>query len=150
MAMSGPLNVAIGALKEKGVLRWRLPTGIEEEIVLSDARARQLVQTLVDGAYARLDAETGTVGEKAATEEAFFARLDREWTGLSADTEGNAPEIQAQSEAVSNGYWLLQEVRTQGFGGLNGFDAASPMVVGIDDGSACFFGGNGSGKSSLI
>ncbi|HEY5236957.1 MAG TPA: AAA family ATPase [Rhizomicrobium sp.] len=137
-------------LSKEGVLRWLSPKGTQEEIVLPDARARRLVQTLLDGTHAKLDAESGTTREKTASEDNLFVALETSWLASGAGGPEAPEAVGAVTEPGAVVPWLLEKVEATGFGGINGYSATEPFVIGISENSECLLGGNGSGKSSLI
>lgn len=148
--MGDATDKPIRALVVDGILRWENPKGGKQEIALTDARARSLVVTLINGATAILDAENGSAREKAVAEEALYSRLERDWLNPPDGNLPQAAEVNSSGSHTNCEAWILEEVQAEGLGGINAFNATVPFILGINDGAACFLGGNGSGKSSLI
>jgi len=148
------LKDVVTRLTKVGRLDWTSITGKSESIILSSKAARGLVSVLLVGAQARLDSESGTEHERITDEQRLFELIETSWTNdddeddtdIVPDQDAGGPTNQQPRHEV----WLLEEVRTIGFGGLNGANAKTPFILGLGDGSTCILGGNGCGKSSLI
>ena len=146
--MTITLNDVISTLTNGKRLTWTTG-GEKQEILLASERAGRLVRVLIDGAYNKLDVETGSAKEKTLAEEQLFQSLDAAWVAP-LPAEGHLGGMPPEQSELDFGPWMLERVETEGFGGINGEAATEKFELGIMDGSICLVGGNGSGKSSLI
>jgi hypothetical protein len=152
MAVDESLRLALRELVGSGELKWIAGDGSQEEIKLSDKRARAMIVPLFDVTRAKIDAESGTLRERTSQEETMITRLENAWRTLANEKPDNPfeaaeTEVSPKSSPTS---WLLELVETNGFGGINGAAATQPFTLGLSSASTCFLGGNGSGKTSLI
>lgn len=116
-------------------LSWCDPNGKNQELVLSEAKARRLFAFLL----------ASTIRTPTELSEDF---VDGLYSAFSA-SEDPAKEIIGPADGPSNGPWRLQSIQTEGFGGLNTW--AGPTFEFTFDGESLLVEGpNGSGKSSLI
>jgi len=137
---------------ETSQLAWVNDKGNQETIALTDPRAKKLLKILA--AVAEPSEEDDALdGKRKDDNETFYEELISVWvTEPTKETvdDTSAPKPVAEDTQVDRTPWLLEAVKATGFGGINGPNASEPFNVELRQGSTCFLGGNGTGKTSLI
>ena len=118
-----------------GALQWLDPKTNRESSIRLRSREQKCLFKFLMGSPVR---------DGKSLDEWFIADLKN------AYLEPDEPQVQTQS--ISNGpvarTWLLKNIKTYGFGGLN-TSAKVPFEYAVNTNSVCIEGPNGSGKSSL-
>lgn len=138
----------VRTLQRTGQVTWRDSRGKSTSIIL-DAKARALAGALASAAERR-----GNTGEVATSrgrlDDELFSTLETIWSGELSPEHDEGSEDDEIAASADSSTWLLRNVEALGFGGLNGAASTKPFVVEFGSSDTCVYGGNATGKTSLI
>lgn len=140
------------SLMQTGELTWSVSSSKSDKIILTDERARRLLAIIAEAAAKRQTIVSDGKKVSATEDSSLFRQLESAWlTPKDAQSDVAAEASQTVTASTFDvSMWFLERIETSGFGGLNGPQAQEPFVLELAADSMCLFGGNGSGKSSLM